>query len=377
MPTASYHNRNRRSPAPHPHSLEGNFFYPKQLSPQPAALHLKDRSVWRGISIGAPFPVTGEVVFTTGMVGYIESITDPSYEGQILVFTYPLIGNYGVPPPAQWESPRIHVRGVVLSHAAPAFSHWQSSLSFIEWLRQERVPILARADTRAITMRLRAHGSMTGALAIRGRKPALMDPNREDLVAQVTPREVSVIGAGRKRVILVDCGAKENIVRALHARHLTVIRVPYDFDYSHLPHDGVVISNGPGDPERCTATIAHLQRAFKRKKPILGICLGSQIMGLAAGARTYKLKYGHRGQNQPCRITGSTRCVLTSQNHGYAVREETLPRTWLTTFTNANDGSVEGIRHRTLPFFSVQFHPEAHPGPNDTNYLFDDFVRLL
>lgn len=392
------------------HSRKGNFFYPPKFLPQKKTkqasdtisnikptklslntrrkfkrvytekesfLRLKDGSIWPGTPVGAFSSIAGEVVFTTGMVGYVESLTDPSFAGQILVFTFPLLGNYGVPPPSRWESRRIQVRGAVFSHLAQNSSHWEGKKPLSAWFKEEGIPALAGVDTRALTQRIRQYGCTPGVIACQGNAPEFEDPNIENLVANVSPLRVTEIGKGKKRVVLVDCGAKENIVRSLVSRGIRVIRVPYDYDYTRLRTDGIVISNGPGDPARCVATIAILKKAYRMRRPIFGICLGSQLMGLAAGASTYKLPYGHRGQNQPCRIEGTDRCVLTSQNHGYAVRESTLPRDWRVTYRNANDVSVEGIAHKKLSFFSVQFHPEAHPGPNDTNYLFDEFVSLL
>ena len=368
---------NAQTTAVFPIPPQGGFFWPFGKAPLAGELTLMDGTRWSGVSCGAPVSAEGEVVFTTGMVGYVESLTDPSFRGQILVFTYPLIGNYGVPLNTRWESKKIQVRGVVVSECVEHWSHWEGVHSFSRWLHKQGVPCLAGIDTRALTKRIRAHGVMLGTIAHSYAHGKFKDPNEENLVAQVTVPRVSHVGNGTKRVILIDCGAKESIVRSLIARGVRVTRVPYDYDYTRLRAHGVVISNGPGDPMQCRATIALLQKAFQQKRPLFGICLGSQLMGLAAGAHTYKLPYGHRGQNQPCRIEGTHRCVLTSQNHGYAVRESSLPSSWRVSFRNASDQTVEGIAHRRLPFISIQFHPEAHPGPNDTNYLFDEFIKLL
>lgn len=344
---------------------------------RPAHLRLSDGSIWPGTSCAARGSASGEVVFNTGMMGYVETLTDPSYAGQILAFTYPLIGNYGVPSRGAWESKKIQVRGVVIAHLSTAWSHWQGVQSFSEWLTTYNIPCLTGIDTRALTLRLREQGVMLGAIEQDGSSVVLEDPNAENLVATVSPRKVSTTGRGKKRIILVDCGAKGNIARELLIRGLTVVRVPFDYDYSKIRAAGIVVSNGPGDPTQCKATIAILKKQYRMRRPIFGICLGSQLMGLSAGASTYKLPYGHRGQNQPCMIEGAKRCVLTSQNHGYAVKEKSLPHEWRVSFRNANDRTIEGIAHCQRPFFSVQFHPEAHPGPNDTNYLFDEFVALL
>jgi carbamoyl-phosphate synthase small subunit len=317
------------------------------------------------------------------MTGYEESLTDPSYTGQILTFTYPLIGNYGIPPRSRWESKKIHTRGVVVSSACHDWSHNKSTQSLLDWLKAEQVPIIMGVDTRALTKVLRESGVMLGAInnKIINHKSEIInhfiDPNKENLVAQVSCAKKTTYGKGKKRIIMVDCGMKENIVRCLAEYPATLIRVPYNYDYTNEKYDGVFLSNGPGDPSVCTETITILKKAMALQKPIFGICLGSQLMALAAGAKTYKLPYGHRSQNQPCLNTATNSCVLTSQNHGFAVDETTLPKGWYVNFRNLNDGTVEGIAHKTLPFFSVQFHPEASPGPVDTKDLFEKFYALL
>lgn len=320
----------------------------------------------------------GEVVFTTGMMGYVESLTDPSYAGQILVFTYPLIGNYGVPSPSEWESGKIHAHGVVISEPSFSTHHHAAKLSFLEWLRQEKVPLLCGVDTRALTKFLRTRGVALGAIT-RDKKAlkTFLDPNKTDLVAQVSVKQPKEYGQGKKKIIAVDCGMKENIIRSLLHFPWKIKRVPFDYDYTEEEWDGVFISNGPGDPLVCKETVAILKKAMTRKKPIFGICLGAQLMALAIGAKTYKLRYGHRGQNQPCLHLPDERCYLTSQNHGYAIQEKTLPRSWQVSFRNLNDETVEGIAHRRLPFFAVQFHPEAAPGPVDTQWLFKQFYELI
>ena len=320
----------------------------------------------------------GEVVFTTGMTGYYESLTDPSYTGQILTFTYPLIGNYGVADKAQWESEKIHVRGVIVSECCAAYSHHASLYSLLEWLEREGVPIVVGVDTRELTKTLRTAGTMLGAIVEQPKDNLVFeDPSLKDLVSLVSIKQQKIYGKGKKRVIVVDCGMKENIIRQLQGYPIEVVRVPYDYDFTNEEYDGVFLSNGPGDPTHCTATIDILKRAMAVKKPIFGICLGSQLLALAAGAETYKLKFGHRGQNQPCIDVESERCYVTSQNHGYAVDEKSLPKGWKATFRNLNDGSVEGIAHEALPFSAVQFHPEAAPGPTDTRFLFERFYEQL
>ncbi len=339
-------------------------------------LHLKDGTKFLGKSFGSDNAASGEVVFSTGMVGYVESLTDPSYAGQILVCTFPLVGNYGVPEEKFFESNKIQVAGLVVSEYGDAYSHADAKLSLSTWLKRSGVPAITGVDTRALTKKLREHGVMLGALSDK-RPKKFVDPNKENLVANVSPTEVQTYGTGTKKIVLVDCGAKENIVRSLVARGATVIRVPWDYDFTKLDYDGLLLSNGPGDPTRCGITIAHIKKAMAQKKPILGICLGNQLLALAAGAKTYKLKYGHRSHNQPCIDALTGRCYITSQNHGFAVNEKTLPRDWSPWFTNANDNSNEGIRHKKMPWRSAQFHPEATPGPTDTAWLFDEFIASL
>ncbi|MFH1998602.1 MAG: glutamine-hydrolyzing carbamoyl-phosphate synthase small subunit [Planctomycetota bacterium] len=347
-------------------------------------LELEDGTLFNGRAFGHPSSASGEVVFTTGMVGYPDSLTDPSYEGQILVFTYPLIGNYGVPDPgmdhgleAHFESSRIHTRAVVVSEHALHASHWNSVKSLDTWLKEQGILGLCGVDTRRLTTYLREKGSVLGRIACNGETPDFFDPNKENLVSRVSPEAPTLYSMGEKRVIVVDCGCKNNIIRSLLERNITVIRVPWDCDFMQEKFDGVILSNGPGDPIQCGRTIETVRKLIERKVPILGICLGNQILALAAGGRTYKLKFGHRSQNQPCLEVGTKRCYITSQNHGYAVDTRTLPAGWEPWFINANDGTNEGIRHRSLPFMSVQFHPEAMPGPVDTGFLFDAFLERL
>lgn len=306
------------------------------------------------------------------MTGYVETLTDPSYTGQILVFTSPLLGNYGVPDPSTWESPKIHVRGVVVSELTQHWSHAGSTRSLSEWLKEQGVPVIAGVDTRALTKYLRSRGTLPGVITTQN-QPSLTLP----AATKVSVAKPQVLNPGRpKTVIAVDCGMKDNIVRNLIERGVTVKRVPHNYDYTAEPYDGVLISNGPGDPTDYPEAIAILGRALTADKPVFGICLGVQLMALAAGGCTYKLKFGHRGHNQPA-VTPAGRGYITSQNHGYAIAEKSLPPDWQVTFRNLNDNSVEGIAHRTKPFFAVQFHPEAAPGPTDTNWLFKDFVDQL
>jgi carbamoyl-phosphate synthase small subunit len=320
----------------------------------------------------------GEVVFNTGMAGYLESLTDPSYAGQILVFTYPLIGNYGVAAAPAWESAKSHVSGVIMSELAAYYSHYEAEGSLAEWLSQQKIPYLVGVDTRALTKRLRSQGVIPGAITPLHQQPTQFeDFAHTDWVKKVSVTEPVSYGTGKKLVIAIDCGMKENIIRCLLQYPLQVKRVPYNYDFTNEEFDGVFISNGPGDPMHCQETIRILQKVLAKKKPIFGICLGTQLMALAVGAKTYKLPFGHRGQNQPCWDVATERCYLTSQNHSYAVDEKTLPLDWRVSFRNLNDQSIEGIEHTELPFFAVQFHPEAAPGPLDTTWLFQKFYDLI
>lgn len=350
-------------------SERGGFFVAKE-----AKLYLSDGTTFDGLAPSTQAGAfSGEVVFNTGMSGYIESLTDPSYSNQILVFTFPLIGNYGVDLNAS-ESGKIQVAGVVVSEAAVDWSHTKSDRSLIEWLQSQNIPILTNVDTRALTKYLRTRGTMAGAISDKAVKSS--DIVLEQKFVSID-EPVTYNPEGKKKVILVDCGAKENIVRSLVAEGLQVKRVPYDYDYTNEDYDGVMLSNGPGDPTDYQATVEVARKALELGRPIFGICLGTQIMALAAGAKTYKLKYGHRGHNQPCIEVATNKGYITSQNHGYAIDAKTLPKGWKVSFKNLNDDSVEGIEHESKPFFSVQFHPEATPGPTDTAYLFEKFRGIL
>ena len=340
-------------------------------------LYLKDGTVFEGKSFGAPVSMAGEVVFNTGMTGYVESFTDPSYAGQIVVLTYPLIGNYGVPDKKFFESQKMQIAGLVVAEYSEEYSHHTAKQSLAQWLKASGVPAITGVDTRALTKKLREHGVMLGQLSAGKAPKKFTDPNEENLVARVSPKQKQIYGDGPVKIIAVDCGMKENIVRSLVRPETTVIRVPWDYDFTSEEYDALFLSNGPGDPTLCTPTIAHIQSAMRADKPILGICLGNQLLALAAGASTYKLKYGHSSQNQPATESSSGRCYITSQNHGFAVDKKTLPSGWEEWFSNANDGSNEGIRHKTKPWRSVQFHPEASPGPTDTAWIFDEFIASL
>lgn len=320
----------------------------------------------------------GEVVFNTGMVGYVETMTDPSYAGQILNFTYPLIGNYGVPSRDTWESAQPHVHGVLMANVMDFHSRNSAEQSFLQWCEQFKVPVLSGIDTRAVTKALRVKGVVSGAIVVDDQDPkAFFDVNETHLVSKVSCDEPVEYGEGDKTLIVIDCGIKENILRCLKEYPIKIRRVPYNYNFLDEDFDAVFVSNGPGDPQVCHETTLLLKEVMSRNIPTFGICLGSQIMGIAAGATTYKLRFGHRSQNQPCLQLGTDRCFLTSQNHGYAISEESLSKDWQVTFRNLNDATVQGIAHKSKPFMSVQFHPEACPGPVDTFWLFDEFMKEL
>lgn len=320
----------------------------------------------------------GEVVFNTGMVGYVEALTDPSYAGQILVFTYPLIGNYGVSAKETWESKKIHARGAIFSELSPVYSNHSAEISLSQWLSEQKIPYMTGVDTRALTKVLRTKGVESGAIApVNAKVDHFEDFEKINWVEEVSIKQPEFYGSGDKTIIAIDCGMKENILRSLCSFPVRIKRVPFDYDFTNEPFDGVFISNGPGDPMRCQKTVAIIKKAMAMQKPIFGICLGTQLMALAVGAKTYKLPFGHRSHNQPCLYIETNRSFLTSQNHGYAVDEASLPADWRVTFRNLNDQSVAGIAHAKLPFFSVQFHPEAAPGPEDTQWLFQKFIDCM
>ncbi|WP_299577943.1 glutamine-hydrolyzing carbamoyl-phosphate synthase small subunit [uncultured Sunxiuqinia sp.] len=348
------------------------------------SLVLEDGTRFEGKSFGYEQSIAGEVVFYTAMTGYPESLTDPSYTGQILVSTYPMIGNYGVPTDlsdegvhAHYESHKMHISGLIISDYSSEYSHWNASKSLGDWLKESKVPGLYGIDTRALTKVLRVKGSMLGKIEFEEEPIDFYDPNKENLVAVASIEKKEVYGNGEHKVVLIDCGVKNNIIRCLLQRNTTVIRVPWDYDFSEEEFDGVFISNGPGDPARCDKTVETIKKVMATEKPIMGICLGNQLLARAAGADTYKLKFGHRSHNQPVLLAGTDRCFITSQNHGYVIDPNTLPEDWESMFVNVNDKTNEGIRHKTKPFFSTQFHPEASSGPVDTEYLFDEFIQNI
>mgnify|MGYP004454722239 FL=1 len=353
-------------------------------------LRLEDGTEFHGTSFGYEKPVAGEVVFNTAMMGYPESLTDPSYAGQLMTLTFPLVGNYGVPPftfeenglPTFMESEKIHVRAIIVSDYSREFSHWNGVETLADWLKREKVPGITGIDTRQLTKVLREHGVMMGKILFDDMPNEVPEADYAgvNFVDQVSCREIIKYNEGAdKKVVLVDCGVKANILRCLIRRGVEVIRVPWNYDFNELEFDGLFLANGPGDPETCEVTVQNIRRFLTNPvvRPCMGICMGNQLLSKAAGARIYKLKYGHRSHNQPVRKVGTETCFITSQNHGYAVDSSSLPADWEPMFVNMNDGSNEGVRHKKNPWFSAQFHPEACSGPVDTEFMFDDFVKLL
>ena len=348
-------------------------------------LVLEDGTIFKGKSFGYEKPVAGEVVFNTAMVGYPESLTDPSYAGQLLAITFPLVGNYGVPNDiiqnglsTLYESEKIQASALIISDFSFEYSHWNAGKSLSDWLKENEVPGIFGVDTRELTKLVREKGTMRGKLVFpEGDDIEFINPDDENQVAKVSCKEVITYGSGKHRVLLVDCGVKHNIIRCLLKRDTTIIRVPWDYDFNHIEFDGLFISNGPGDPEYAQDTVRNIQTFMQTGKPIFGICMGNQLLSVAGGAKTYKLKYGHRSHNQPVQLVGTQRAFITSQNHGFAVDNKTLSADWEPLFVNMNDGTNEGIRHTTKPWFSAQFHPEAASGPTDTEFLFDVFIKTL
>ena len=352
-------------------------------------LVLSDGTKFHGKSFGSEKPVAGEVVFNTAMMGYPESLTDPSYAGQLMTLTYPLVGNYGVPPfsieknglATFMESDKIYASAIIVSDYSEQYSHWNATESLADWLKREGVPGITGIDTRELTKVLREHGVMMGQIIFDDAPDNIPTAEYEGInwVDKVSCKDIIRYneGAGRK-VVLVDCGVKNNIIRCLVNRGVEVIRVPWNYDYTNMEFDGLFLANGPGDPDMCVDAVEILKKQMSAsRKPICGICMGNQLLAKAGGATIYKLKYGHRSHNQPVREVGTNRCYVTSQNHGYAVDAATLGNDWRELFVNMNDGSNEGIRHLSLPWFSSQFHPEACSGPVDTEFMFDRFIETL
>ena len=359
-----------------------------------------DGTVLDGTGFGYSTTVFGEIVFNTGMVGYPETLTDPSYSGQILTLTYPLVGNYGVPDPSVkdndgiskfFESEKIQVRGLVVHELSLTASHWNLSMTLDEWLYNEKIPGITGIDTRELTKKIRDGGVMMAALVvsdseidvdeIRTQLTAAPNYNSEKFMDTVSTKQEEVYGSDEKTVVVVDTGAKNAILRNLRSLGYKVIKLPWNTTFEKIQSynpKGVVISNGPGDPQNCPDTIETVKKLIKNNIPTLGICLGAQIIGLAGNTETYKLKYGHRGQNKPCVNLENNQTYVTSQNHGYGIDPDSLDESefnlW---FKNADDKTVEGIKHKTKNCIAVQFHPEAAPGPYDCKFIFEELSNLM
>ena len=352
-------------------------------------LVLEDGTKFHGKSFGYDAPVAGEVVFNTAMMGYPESLTDPSYAGQLMTLTYPLVGNYGVPPfsvesdgiATFMESDRIYASAIIVADYSEQYSHWNAVESLADWLKREHVPGITGIDTRQLTKVLREHGVMMGKIIFDDEPDNIPEAEYEGVnwVDRVSCKDIIRYNEGAgKKVILVDCGVKNNIIRCLVNRGVEVIRVPWNYDYTTMEFDGLFLGNGPGDPDMCEDAVNIIRKQMSQsRKPICGICMGNQLLAKAGGATIYKLKYGHRSHNQPVREVGTNRCYVTSQNHGYAVDAKTLGNDWRELFINMNDGSNEGVCHKENPWFPSQFHPEACSGPVDTEFMFDRFIKTL
>ena len=352
-------------------------------------LVLEDGTKFHGKSFGYDAPVAGEVVFNTAMMGYPESLTDPSYAGQLMTLTYPLVGNYGVPPfsieentlATFMESDKIYASAIIVADYSEQYSHWNAVESLADWLKREHVPGITGIDTRQLTKVLREHGVMMGKIIFDDDPDNIPTAEYEGVnwVDRVSCKGIIRYNeGGGKKVVLVDCGVKNNIIRCLINRGVEVIRVPWNYDYTGMDFDGLFLGNGPGDPDMCEDAVSIIRKQMSEsRKPICGICMGNQLLAKAGGATIYKLKYGHRSHNQPVREVGTNRCYVTSQNHGYAVDAKTLGNEWRELFVNMNDGSNEGICHKENPWFTSQFHPEACSGPIDTEFMFDRFINSL
>ena len=359
-----------------------------------------DGTVIDGEGFGFPTTAFGEIVFNTGMVGYTEALTDPSYNGQLLTLTYPLVGNYGIPDPAitdedgiskYFESDKIQIRGLIIHELSLTASHWNLSMTLDEWMYNEKIPGISGIDTRALTVKLRNSGVMMGALVVYDSEIDVEEVKKqlasathydsEQFMDEVSTKQEKTFGTEEQTVVIVDTGAKNAIIRNVREIGYKAILVPWDTPYEKIMSynpKGVVLSSGPGDPQKCPDTITAVKKLIENNVPTLGICLGAQIIGIAGNTDTYKLKYGHRGQNKPCINLENNQVYVTSQNHGYGIKPESLEKSdfklW---FTNADDKTVEGIKHKTQNCIAVQFHPEASPGPFDCKYVFDELRKLM
>ncbi len=366
-----------------------------------AYLELSNGIILEGSAIGADSCVSGEVVFNTGMLGYSEAMTDPSYLGQILVFSFCLVGNYGIPAPKGGdffmskghESASIKTQGIIVSDIFDGCYHHDGGMSLEQWMTEQGVPGIAGIDTRYLVQMIRESRSLFGRIVNKNGKKQktdkfdflknfkdneYVDPSKYNLMPSVSTKNKVNYGKGRKKVAVVDCGVKWNILRMLSERGCEIELLPWDSDFTAADCDGWLISNGPGDPKNTGDLVERVRKEILAfDKPVLGICLGHQILALASGAKTKKLSHGHRSHNQPVFSFPEKAAFMTSQNHRYAVKKESIRPGWDLWFENANDGSVEGLKHKTKPFFSVQFHPEASSGPNDTGWIIDKFVNLI
>ncbi len=359
-----------------------------------------DGTVLDGEGFGYSTTVFGEIVFNTGMVGYPEALTDPSYKGQILTLTYPLVGNYGVPDPKitddagiprYFEADKIQARGLVVHELSHTASHWNLSMTLDEWMYNEKIPGIAEIDTRALTKKLRTRGVMMAAIVVSDTeidigtaKKQLSEATNytsEQFMDSVSTKEDKIYGNQEQTVVVIDTGAKFAIIRNVMELGYKAVVVPWDAPYERIMSynpKGIVLSSGPGDPQNCHATIKTAKKLIENNVPTLGICLGAQIIGIAGNTGTYKLKYGHRGQNKPCVNLETNQVYVTSQNHGYGINLESLEKSdfnlW---FTNTDDKTVEGIKHKTKRCIAVQFHPEAAPGPYDCKYVFEELKQLM
>ena len=362
-----------------------------------AFLKLSNGKRLKGRFIGAPLNCSGELVFTTAMVAYSEALTDPSYFGQILVFTYPLIGNYGIPSLKEekfkltsqaWESAAVHAAGVIVSSYSPETFHWTSYQDLDRWLFEQGVTGICEIDTRQLVHEIRENTQLFARIEVEEvtaerklgglletKKDAFFDPNTKDIISYVSTKKREVFGSSKLRIGVLDCGVKWNILRQILNFDCSVELLPFDTDLASIDCHGFLLSNGPGNPNLCQNIVAQIKKLLKQERPVLGICLGHQLLSLAAGASIEKMTYGHRSHNQPVWVPGQKKAYISCQNHSYVVIKESLPEDWQVWFENINDHTVEGIKSTKAPFRSVQFHPESAGGPRDTAWILEDFVK--